>query len=105
MSDKQKVYDTIFSLVEEELYQRFNASSYKDSTFDGTNQSICGSSNLDIHIDSSLMKGGSKNKSKFKSNKYIPGKFDVLRYSHNVPLNVAIKGTLERQKLFLQEHS
>lgn len=118
-TDKSLAYNTIFSLVEEELYQRLNPSGYKDSIYDGTKYSICGSSNLDMsdfdkfdkfdkfdaldatkgnHIN--IAGGGNKN----RTDKLIPGKFDVIRYSHNLPLNVAIKGTLERQKLFIREH-
>jgi hypothetical protein len=44
------------------------------------------------------MVGGSINKSK-----YLPGKLDAIKYSYNIPLNVAFRGTLERQRLFLEE--
>lgn len=98
MSNKQQTYDTIISLVEEELYQRLTSSGYKDSVYDGTKFSICGSSNIDFSTEE--LTGGSKSKS---TKKIIPGKFDVIRYSHNLPLNVAIKGTMERQNLFHKE--
>jgi hypothetical protein len=110
MSDKQRIYDTIFSLVEEELYQRLSPTGFKDSTYDGTKSSICGSSNLDFsdNLDDSILIGGYGyeygKKSNSNSNRLIPGKFDVVRYSNILPLNVAIKGSIERQKLFIKEH-
>lgn len=103
--DKQQIYDTIFSLIEEELHQRLNSTSYKDSAYDGSKYSICGSSNLDIpkneSITSTLTGGASL---VFKRN-FIPGKFEVVKYSHNLPLSVALKGSVERQKLFLKERT
>jgi hypothetical protein len=103
-NNKSSLYNTVFSLVEEELHHRLNPSGYSDKKFDGTNVSICGSSNLDMSTlgnEGELMAGGglsAKNK-----DKYIPGKFDAIRNSYNIPLSVALKGTIERQKLFLQE--
>jgi len=110
MSNKQEIYDRIFSLIEEELYQRLSASNYRDSAYDGSKHSICGSSNLDISNDelsnsstsNSFLIGGSKRSRVFKR-KFLPGKFDVVKYSHILPLNIAIKGSIERQKLFLKE--
>jgi len=111
MSDKQRIYDTIFSLVEEELYQRLNSVNYRDSIYDGSKYSICGSSNLDLPINDIddeeiiLTGGGNKSINKKRSIKFIPGKFEVVKYSHNIPMNLAIKGSIERQKLFLKEHT
>jgi len=129
MTDKQSLYNTVFSLIEEELHYRKNPIGYKDYVYDGTNISICGSSNLDMQsfsgpTDNSSkrctkhcvhhyggncncpsnceMKGGLL--SKPDSSKFIPGKFDVIKHSYNVPLSIAIKGTVERQKLFELEH-
>jgi hypothetical protein len=34
---------------------------------------------------------------------HVPGKFDAISYSMDIPLDVAIKGTVARQKLFAQE--
>lgn len=125
MTDKQSLYNTVFSLIEEELHNRKNPIGYKDNVYDERNIATCGSSNLDIELffrsSDNLskhcsnrhstrcnencvcgMKGGLM--SKANSSKYIPGKFNVIRYSYNVPLSVAIQGTVERQKLFELEH-
>ena len=83
-------------LVEEEVYQRLNPSEYKDQRYDGTNMSICCSSNLDIGILDNKMNGGSK------ESKYIPGKFEAVKYSYHLPLDVAIKSSFERQQLFIK---
>ena len=105
MSDKKSLYDTVFSLIEEELHQRRNPSGYSDNKYDGTKSSICGSSNLDISCLENeraimIQRGGNMQSNK----KYVPGKFDAIRHSYNIPLNVALQGTIERQRLFLEEH-
>src|SRR6202167_5748091 len=46
-SELNAMYNTIFSLIEEELYQRLHPTSYQDKNYDGTSSSICGSSNFD----------------------------------------------------------
>jgi hypothetical protein len=94
MTDKQSLYNTVFSLIEEELYQRLDPSNYNDNIYNGTRTSICGTSNLDIASMQSEQKGGSN---------FIPGKFDVIRNSYHVPLITALKATVERQKLFLNK--
>lgn len=87
------LYNTVLSLLEEEIYQRTHPETYKDEKYDGTNMSICGSSNIDINID---MKGGNNN--------FVqPGKMDIIRGSYKLNLNTAIKGAIERQKLFVNE--
>lgn len=121
MSDKNSLYNTVFSLIEEELYQRLNSSGYSDNKYDGSKSSICGSSNLDIssleneriaRMQSNMqntmpgrdpilnMMGGGNLQS---NKKYVPGKFDAVKHSYKLPLNVALQGTLERQRLFLEE--
>lgn len=103
MTEKNRIYSTILALVEEELHHRLTPGAYVDNRYDGTNFSICGSSNLDIDIKEpepdTVMKGGSS-----LNMNYIPGKFDVVRYSHNVPLAAALKGSRDRQRLFMQEN-
>lgn len=81
MSNTSDMYDTVFSLIEEELYQRLNPESYAD-------------------LNNDPQFGGQS----MQSNYETIGKFDIIRYSHNIPLNVAIKGTLARQKLFNSIH-
>lgn len=106
MENKKMLYNTVFSLIEEELHQRISPANYNNNKYDGTNESICGSSNLDILLDvtvenNSGLKGGSQSKN--KTNGYVPGKFDVIRNSYHITLDDAIRGTNERQKLFLEE--
>lgn len=105
MSDKSSLYNTVFSLIEEELYQRLKPEGYTDAKYDGTKTSICGSSNLDLSAlenERVVMLGGGK----AQDNKtYIPGKFEAVKHSFKLPLNVAVQSTLERQRLFLEEHS
>ncbi|VBB18029.1 hypothetical protein YASMINEVIRUS_492 [Yasminevirus sp. GU-2018] len=108
------LYNTVFSLIEEELYQRLNPDSYRDAPYDGTTESICGSSNIDFDslererlMRSQMLSGqagGSKQGSlqKTQSN-FVPGKFEAVKHSYQVPLDVAIKGSIERQRLFLKE--
>lgn len=108
MSDKNSLYNTVFSLIEEELHQRLNPSGYTDNRYDGTKTSICGSSNLDISSlenervvmmsRGTTMSGGARNDKKF-----VPGKFEAVKHSYRIPLNVALQGTVERQRLFLEE--
>ena len=107
--NKKTLYNTVFSLIEEELHQRINPTNYNNNKYDGTNASICGSSNLDISLDASVknygnhgLKGGS-DVSKNRMSGYVPGKFDVIRNSYHITLDDALKGTIERQKLFLEE--
>lgn len=108
---KQNMSNTILSLIEEELHQRICSGKYHDNNYDGTNMSICGSSNLDIAtLENKNMSDCNKNMSggdRLKNGKYnlLPGKFDIVRNSYHVPLHTAIIGTLERQKLFLSEIS
>lgn len=109
MENKKALYNTVFSLIEEELHQRINPANYNNNKYDGTNLSICGSSNLDISLDTCVnnygnggLKGGSE-VSKNKTNRYVPGKFDVIRNLYHITLDDAFKGTLERQKIFLEE--
>lgn len=98
MSTKQNLYNTVFSLLEEELYQRTHPETYNDKIFD--NMSNNSMSEFD---DNKCLSGGSNNNSFGKIDKYVPGKFDALRNSYNIPLNIAIKGTIERQKMFMQK--
>jgi hypothetical protein len=101
MDDKQNMYNTVFSLIEEELHQRMNPSGYNNNRYDGTNLSICGSSNIDISTlneHNNNMFGGSK------IINYIPGKFETVRHSYHVPLNIAIKGSISRQKQYIVEN-
>lgn len=102
MTDKQSMYNTVFSLIEEEVHQRMNPSGYNNNKYDGTNHSICGSSNVDIASLEKIqeMAGGGK-----ESDNYIPGKFDAVRHSYRMPLEVAIMGSVKRQRLFAKERS
>lgn len=88
----QCMYNTVFSLLEEEIYQRIHPETYQDTKYDGTNMSICRSSNIDID-----MKGGNKKLD------IQPGKMDIIRGSYKLNLNTAIKGSIERQRLFSKE--
>jgi hypothetical protein len=94
-----QMYDTVFSLIEEELYQRLHPETYKDVSYDGTQKTICPLDNRYINFDESKdgQKGGGK------QNAYIPGKIDAIRASYQIPLQTAIEGTLERQKLYAKE--
>lgn len=104
MTDKNQLYNKVLSLIEEELYLRMHPVEYNNNHYDGTNRSICGNDNLDVSLtpkddDNNYMAGGG-----FKTkNKVMPGKIDVVRNSFNLPLDIAIKGTLERQRLFKAE--
>lgn len=103
------MYNDVFSLIEEELYQRLHPESYHDKFYDGTRESICGSSNLDINFDFGMNKQQQNSRQNIQhggqyKRTFIPGKFDVIRSSYQIPFDVAIKGTIERQRLFLQEH-
>jgi hypothetical protein len=110
------LFNEVFSLIEEELYQRLNPQYYKDAVYDGSRRSISGSSNLDIsvlenemrqkamHGITNLQRGGGK-LSSYRLSNYIPGKLQAVRYSYQIPLNVAIKGSIARQKLFMKEKS
>lgn len=80
--DKLKLLDEVLSLVEEEIYQRKNGKSYHDSR--STKQS-----------------GGYLGN--FKTGGAIPGKFDVVRNSLEIPLTIALRGTIARQQLFAKE--
>ena len=95
--NKQTLHNTVFALIEEELYNRLHPSTYRDQKYDGTNFSICGSSNLDIlslEQEENLQKGGGN------LSTYVPGKFEAIKYSYKIPLNIAIQTSFERQKLF-----
>lgn len=81
--DKLNLYDEILSLVEEEIYQRKNGKSYED-------------------IKSTNQVGGYRGG--FKTGGSIPGKFDIIRNSLEVPLNTAVRGTVARQQLFAREN-
>ena len=95
-----KMYDTAFSLIEEELYQRLHPETYKDSTYDGSDKSICMIDNRYINFNDTPdrdQKGGGRNTA------YLPGKINIIRSSYQIPLKTAIEGSIERQKLFAQE--
>lgn len=105
-NSKLTEYNTVFALLSEEVRQRQYPGNYTDKPFDGTDYSITGTSNIEMSdmvndirslIDNKM--GGGHSQSK-----YMPGKIDALRYSYNIPLNVALKGTFERQRIFAQEH-
>lgn len=78
-----KLYDEILGLVEEEIFQRKNGQSYRDSR--STREQVGG-------YHGNFQTGGA-----------VPGKFDAIRHSLDIPLNVAIRGTVSRQQLFAQE--
>jgi hypothetical protein len=79
------LYDDLLRLVEEEIYQRRNGKSFKDLP------------------SSNAQTGGGRGN--FQTGGAIPGKFDIIRYSMEVPLDVALRGTLARQRLFTREQS
>jgi len=79
------LYDDILRLVEEEIYQRQNGKTFQDIT----------SSNAQTG-------GGCGN---FQTGGTIPGKFDIIKHSMSVPIDVAIRGTIARQQLFIQERA
>lgn len=76
----QTLYNEILTLVEEEIYQR-----------------KCGKKSTEPEIE---LKGGTSNVNPL----FCPGKFDAVRHSLNVPLNVALRGTAARLKLFTSEN-
>lgn len=100
MTDKQSMYNTVFSLIEEELHQRMNPRGYNNNRYDGTNVSISGSSNVDIASLERIQDivGGGK-----VHDQYVPGKFDTVRHSYRLPIEVAILGSVQRQRLFMKE--
>jgi len=81
---KLQLYDDVLRMVEEEIYQRRNGQSYQDYK------------STDVQI------GG--HRGNFQTGGTIPGKFDVVKYSFDVPLDVAIRGTIARQQLFSSEY-
>lgn len=81
---KFNLYNDVLSLVEEEIYQRKSGSSYEDMT-------------------STKQTGGYSGG--FKIGGAIPGKFDVVRNSLEIPLNIAVRGTIARQQLFAKENN
>jgi hypothetical protein len=84
-NDKLEIYDEILRLVEEEIHQRRNGQSYQD-------------------ISSTKGQTGG-NSGNFQTGGLIPGKFDIVRHSLEVPLDVAIRGTVARQQLYAREKS
>lgn len=106
MTDKQSLYNTVFSLVEEELHHRKNPETYNDNRYDGTNISITGP-NRDHSIAEReslhVLTGGDTNASYM--NNYIPGKIDAVRHSFHIPLDIAIKGTIARQNQYILEQN
>lgn len=120
-SELNAMYNTIFSLIEEELYQRLHPSSYQDRNYDGTSASIYGSNfdpnfnlfnkqsddqlggQLGDQLGGKLSDQSSEQFNGQNASNFIPGKFEVVRSSYYIPLDVAIKGTIERQRLFMKE--
>ena len=74
-----QLYSDIFHLVEEEIYQRRSGGNYVTDDRRET------------------MRGGGAIYG------FVPGKFDAMRNSMAVPLDVAVRGTIARQRLFIQE--
>lgn len=127
MSSLTTLYNTVFALIEEELFQRLHPESYQDKPLHHQSRvSKCDLSNPDINLFrldltpaelDDIQNGGNNNVAKESMfneqtnitnttnsvGRLIPGKFDIIRNSYNVPLNVAIKGTIQRQQLFLKE--
>lgn len=79
------LYDDLLRLVEEEIYQRRNGKSFEDLS------------------SSNAQTGGGRGN--FQTGGTIPGKFDIIRHSMEVPLDVAIRGTIARQQLFARERA
>jgi hypothetical protein len=107
MSEKRNKYNTILSLIEEELYLRNNPENYNDNQYDATNKSLREFHDLDISLNDSVNKFGGGytcRQTQTSSINTIPGKLDVIRNSFHVPLDVAIKGTHQRQLLFAEEN-
>ena len=89
MSDaKLQLYNDILGLVEEELHQRRTGGSYDGKM---SNQTGGGPDSADLV--------------RRVQYPFVPGKFDAIRHSMNLPLDVAVRGAVERQKLFAQENN
>jgi hypothetical protein len=84
---KGQLHNDILKLVEEELYQRRNGKFYSANNI-----------NSDRVVPVTMQKGGGAGIDMF-----IPGKFDVIRHSMELPLDVAIRGSIARQKLYIKE--
>jgi hypothetical protein len=80
------LYNDVLQLVEEEIYQRRNGSNYKGGSTKGVDDQT----------------GGSKG---FQTGGMVPGKFSAMRHSMELPLDIAIRGTIARQQLFMQENN
>jgi hypothetical protein len=115
--NKNEIYDIVFALIEEELHQRRNPSGYTDIVlpFDGSKFAVGQTSNFDINILERekrfrSMIGGNHMDSnvdlkQISDKNYIPGKFDAIKYSYHLPLDIALKGTIARQQLFFEEQN
>lgn len=90
-NDQLELYNDILQLVEEEIHQRRNGESYS------------GNSGKDEQTKTNRTEqtGGGVD----KIYPFVPGKFDAIRNSMNVPLDIAIRGSLARQKLFARENN
>ena len=77
--DKQRLYNEILRLTEEELFMRKNPDYYHDR-------------------NTTVQSGGGH-----KTMGFVPGKLEAIKYSYSMPLDVALKGSLARQKLFAKE--
>ena len=95
MDKKKNVYNMIYSLLEEEIYQRKNPSQYNN------NRVVVNKGENMLHVNNQIMHGGFN--SEKSNNNIIPGKADVIRESYRLPLNMAIEGSRKRQELYMKE--
>jgi len=92
----KSMYNEILSLLEEELYSRHVGNDIvKNNDKNRINPKLINQNKNTINQNMINQTGG---------NKYIPGKFDIIKHSFNVPLDIALKGTIERQQLFMKEN-
>lgn len=84
--------NTALLLIEEELYQRLNPSVNAASNNQQKN-------NIN---ETNVMFGGTQINN-IQKTEYIPGKFEAIRYSFQLPINTALRGSAERLALYKQK--
>ena len=84
IEQKQKIYNQVLLMVEEELYRKLNPNPTK-------------------HTVPKISKNMSGGNNPITNAKYMPGKIDIIRNGFQIDIGTALKGTLERQKLFIEE--
>jgi len=94
INQKQKLYNQVLSLVEDEVSSRLNNNPGQIIPINKTTTNIVGGNN------------GNNSNNVIKTNfvsSYVPGKLDIIRNAYKLDLSTALRGTLERQKLFINE--